>query len=263
MIQQGGEASPRDPHIMMRERFVQHLSEDNFVLFSQAIVALSAQGEEPDFREIFVRYKEEEEGLLPAGTFLPILEDQGLLPFLDRWVVFRLLRWCRDAASAAARQRPRCSLNLAIDTVRNDRGFGDYVLGSLERTGVPAESLSFEIQAIDALVYKASLARMIPALRAAGCTFALSGFRGEETDFRLAASLGITFAKLDGMFAAPGLVGNAATKLAAIIRRCRDCGLLSVATLVEDSETLALLRTLNVDYVQGFGIERPRPLYNA
>src|SRR5258708_19062195 len=197
MIEQSSEARPRNSEARMRERFVEHLREENFVLYSQAIVALAPSSAALDFREIFVRYKEEEQGLLPPGSFLPILEDQGLLPFLDRWVVFRLLRWCRDATSPS-RQKPCCSVNLSIDTVRLDGGFGDYVLESLARTGVPADCLSFEIPAVDALVYKASLARMIPALRAAGCTFAISGFLGDGPAFELATSLGITYAKLDG-----------------------------------------------------------------
>lgn len=38
----------------------------------------------PSLREILVRYKEEEADLLPPGSFLPILEEEGLVHILDR-----------------------------------------------------------------------------------------------------------------------------------------------------------------------------------
>jgi EAL domain-containing protein (putative c-di-GMP-specific phosphodiesterase class I) len=264
MIGQGREmARPRDPEAAIRERFLKHLNEDNFALFSQAIVPLAVSNAELDLREIFVRYKEEEAGLLPPGSFLPILQDQGLMPFLDRWVVYRLLRWCRDLPGDRARHGLRCSLNLSIDTVRHDNAFGDYVLRNLEKSGVGAEFLAFEVPTADALVYRASMARMIPALRAAGCTFALSDFPGDEPAFELAASLGIAFAKLDAGFAVNVDGSGKAARLLQITRRCREMGLRSIGTLVEDSQTLARMRMLDVDYAQGFGIERPRPLYGS
>jgi EAL domain-containing protein (putative c-di-GMP-specific phosphodiesterase class I) len=40
----------------------------------------------------------------------------------------------------------------------------------------------------------------------------------------------------------------------------RGFGQRTVAEGVEDAETLELLRTLGVDYAQGYAIGRPRPL---
>jgi len=75
----------------VREQFVKKLKEDNFVLYSQLIAPAAADSAETPLREILARYREEEENLLPPGSFIPILEDQGLLPLLDRWIVTRLL----------------------------------------------------------------------------------------------------------------------------------------------------------------------------
>ena len=57
---------------------IKDLKEDNFVLFFQSIVPVeSAKGEAP-YREILVRFKEEEQDLMPPGMFLPIIEEHGL-----------------------------------------------------------------------------------------------------------------------------------------------------------------------------------------
>jgi EAL domain-containing protein (putative c-di-GMP-specific phosphodiesterase class I) len=243
-----------------RARFVSQLKEDNFVLYFQPIESTTSPGQAGNFREVLVRYREEEAGLLPPGSFLPILEEQRLLPLLDRWVVARLLRWGRGVLAGGARM-PHCSVNLSIDTVVRDHAFGEYVVKGLEKSGVSAASLTFEIMTTDALAHGAAVARLIPPLKAAGITFALSWFAGEDSALELAQALGFSYIKLDGSLAA-----NIATdtrqqaRLAALVQRCREMGMRTVCMLVEDAKTLAHLRAVQVDYVQGFGIAKPRPL---
>ena len=243
-----------------RERFISQLKEDNFVLFFQPIMPAAATAAEPPFREILVRYRQEERDLLPPGSFFPILEEQGLLPVLDRWVVSRLLKWGRDL-QATGRRMPHCSVNLAIDTIRRDEAFAEYVLRGIQKMEVMPALLTFEIMTTDALAHREAVGKMIRPLRAAGVTFALSWFAGEESALELAPSLGISYIKIDGGLAASiARVPKDKARLAAIVQRCRKLGMRTVCMLVEDPETLAHLRTIHVDYVQGFGVAKPRIL---
>lgn len=260
MSDQSDNSQLRDATTQTRQLFVKHLKEDNFVLYFQPIVPAPVNSPDPSLREILVRYREEEEDLLPPGSFLPLLEEEGLLPILDRWVVGRLLTWGRTVQAGGVRM-PHCSVNLSIDTIRRDEQFGDYVLRGIQKMGVSAAALTFEIMTVDALAHRAAIARFIPPLRAAGITFALSWFAGEDQAFDLAPALGISYIKLDGSFAAMvAKYPQEKAKLAAIVSRCRKMGIRTVCMQVEDAETLAHLRTLHVDYVQGFGIEKPKPL---
>jgi Amt family ammonium transporter len=250
----------RDPQAQMRERFVKQLKEDNFVLYSQPIVPAAQNSADPPLREILARYREEEENLLPPGSFLPILEEQGLLPLLDRWIVARLLGWGRGV-QATGRRMPHCTVNLSMDTLRRDEAFGDYVLRGLQKMGVSAAGLTFEIMTEEAIANRQVLARFVPPLRAAGITFALSWFNGEEPGYELIQHLGISYVKIDGAFAATiARQPKKKAELAAIVQRCRKLGAQTICMQVEDEETLQHIRMLRVDYVQGFGIERPRPL---
>lgn len=242
-----------------RARFVSQLKEDNFVLYFQAIAPTTAPNES-SFREVLVRYAEEEAGLLPPGSFIPILEDQGLLPLLDRWVVVKLLKWGRGL-QASGKPMPRCSVNLSLQTVRRDPAFADYVVKALEKAGVAPASLTFEIMTTDALAFAPQVAELMKPLKAAGVTFALSWFGGEEQALYLAPKLGVSYIKLDGSLAT-NLAKDTAqqARLAALVRRCREMGIRTVAMWVENAETLVHLRAMQVDYVQGFGIAKPRPL---
>lgn len=244
----------------VREKFVKHLKEDKFVLYWQPIVPASPDSTEQPLREILARYREEEENLLPPGSFLPILEDQGLLPMLDRWIFTRVLGWGRRV-QAGGRQMPRCTVNLSIDTIRGDESFVDYVLQSLQRSGVPGSAITFEVMTVEGMANSPALRRFIPPLRNAGITFALSWFNGHEAEYELLRKGGFSYVKLDGGFAA--VIARQPAKraeLTGLIERCRPLGVQTICMQVEDDEALQHLRQLGVDYVQGFGIERPKPL---
>ena len=261
MTDQGDNSQLRaDASTQTRQLFVKHLKEDNFVLFFQPIVPAPVSSTDPSLREILVRYREEEEDLLPPGSFLPLLQEEGLLPILDRWVVGRLLTWGRTVQAGGVKM-PHCTVTLSIDTIRRDEAFRDYVLRGIQKMGVSAASLTFEIMTVDALAHRDAVARFMSPLRAAGITFALSWFAGEEAVYELAPTLGISYIKIDGSFAVMvKKYPQEKARLGAIVQRCRKLGMRTICMQVEDAETLAHLRTLHIDYVQGFGIEKPKAL---
>jgi EAL domain-containing protein (putative c-di-GMP-specific phosphodiesterase class I) len=113
----------------------------------------------------------------------------------------------------------------------------------------------------DALAFAPQVFEMMKPLKAAGVTFALSWFGGEEQALDLAPKLGISYLKLDGSLAANIAKDPAQqARLSALVQRCRKMGVRTVAMWVENVEALTHLRAMQVDYVQGFGIAKPRPL---
>ncbi|MEO7744296.1 MAG: EAL domain-containing protein [Usitatibacter sp.] len=246
---------------LIHQRFARDLDANMFVLFSQAIVPL-AEGRDAGYREILIRFKDEERNMQSPGMFLPLLEEQGLMPQLDRWIVSRVLAWIREIElNLGARSAPRCSVNLAADTIRDESAFAGYVLEEIRRKAGAAEALSFEIASSELLAHPKEIARLVPALRAAGCTFAISNHDGAERPFDLARSLGFTIVKFDGSLAYRiAFDDDAREKLKALNYLCREYGMRTVCMQVENQETLEVLRTMEVDYAQGFGVEHPKLL---
>ncbi|HZZ92009.1 MAG TPA: EAL domain-containing protein [Usitatibacter sp.] len=247
----------------IRDRLIRDLKDDKFVLYFQSIVPVAAAV--PDnalYREILIRFKEEERDLMPPGTFLPILEQQGLMPLLDRWVAGQVARWVKAVHSAGTpRHAPRCSINVSSDTIRRDTAFADFVQQSVSRAEIPAGSLSFEIAISDVISAPQSVTRLVSSLRAAGCGVAFSGFAGEADVLELARSLTVGFVKIDGSLIYPVSRDRAAaSRLQQLQQRCRSFGVQTICTQVEDPQTLEILRRIQVNYAQGFGIDRPRPL---
>jgi EAL domain-containing protein (putative c-di-GMP-specific phosphodiesterase class I) len=247
----------------IRNRLIGDLKDEKFLLYFQSIVPVAAAvGDKALHREILIRFKEEERDLMPPGMFLPMLEQHGLMPLLDRWVTGRVLQWLRKLhAAGTPRYAPRCSINLSSDTIRRDAAFGKFVHESLARAGVPPASLSFEIPMTEVTSAAQSVARLASDLRAAGCGTVFSGFAGETAALELACSLGVSFVKIDGSLVYPVSRDSAAAKrLHAVQQSCRSSGVQTICTQVEDAPTLEILRRIQVNYAQGFGIDRPRPL---
>ena len=144
------------------QRLRKALADDELQLYGQPIAKLGER--RAVMAEVLVRLREEETKMLPPGEFLPVFEQYGMMPNLDRWVVSRLLR--RIAAGSAAGFR-HFGINVAGATLR-DASFPEFVAQTLRQFGVPAPMLCFEIDESDALGQLNAAAQFGAAMRAAG-----------------------------------------------------------------------------------------------
>src|SRR5258706_415031 len=111
------------------------------VLFCQPIRALVGAGY--PMAEVLVRMRDEEKALLPPGEFLPVFEELGMMPQLDRWVVRHVLPHLRRGCRI-----PCFTINLSGQTL-GDELFRGFVAAELKASGVPPESLIFEFDESD------------------------------------------------------------------------------------------------------------------
>jgi len=245
----------------LTDRLVSALRQDEFILYGQPIVPLAPNASERPFQEILIRFQEEEAKLLPPGGFFPVLEECGLMPYVDRWVVNRIARWVRSALAIKPDWPvPQNSINLSAATL-SDRNFAEYTRRHLHAAALPDGTLSFEITCDSAGLHVESLLGLMAQLRPAGCAFILARFDGGKGEFELLRRLAPEFVKLS-----PALVRmldqgrTGLDQVDAIIRECHALGIKTIAEHVENERTLAHLRGLGVNFGQGFGIQAPQPL---
>src|SRR5437879_10533004 len=125
------------------DKLIAALKTGGFVLYAQKILALA--GDAPPFQEILVRFKEEEEKLLPPGTFFPMLQEYRLLPYVDRWVVSRLASWVQESrAQKPGWAVPANGVNLSEDTLREPK-FADFVAKNMQSAGLHKGTFSFDL----------------------------------------------------------------------------------------------------------------------
>lgn len=238
-------------------RVIQAIEEDKFCLFCQVVKPVKQSVNMCAHYEILIRMSEEEDNLIPPGTFLPFVEEYKMMPRLDRWVIRYVIQWL------SFHQLPSGTIffiNIAKDTVC-DPDFPDYVQEQLEETDISASMLCFEVEEADVSSNLKDAALFVSRIRDFGCFIALCSFGRDPSSFDLLRNLNIDYLKIDGnmvcfMFQDPINLA----KVTAINRVAHTIGIQTVAEQVETDDVIAKLREIEVDFAQGFGLGRPKAL---
>lgn len=245
-----------DPRAMLE----QALRGNQFLLLAQKIVAVRSGVSEPQCYEVLLRLQQEEENLLPPGGFFDLAESLGMMEELDRWVIRALIAWGVERLKQRPAERlPMMCVNISQPALDNPE-FAEVVCSELDRAGYPRRALCFEIDDRDVIEHQASVQRFISAVKPE-CRIMVDNFGGVRVSFSHLAGLAVDFLKIDG-----AIVQNMhrdpteLIKAWAINLACQKLGMRTVAKFVETRETLNMVREIEIDYVQGFGIARPAPI---
>jgi diguanylate cyclase (GGDEF)-like protein len=236
------------------------LENDSFQLFCQQIIPVGNTDACPlGLIEILVRMKDEKGKLIPPGAFIPAAERYNLMTSLDRWVVKTTFEWL-DRNSHITEQLGKCSINLSGQSI-SDARFLDYLLDLLTESAVPAGKICFEITETAAITNLSEATGFISRLKGIGCSFALDDFGSGLSSFAYLKNLPVDYLKIDGSFV-KDIVEDPIDE--AMVRSINEIGHVmgkeTIAEFVENEQILEKLYEIGVDYAQGFGIDKPKPL---
>jgi Amt family ammonium transporter len=194
------------------------------------------------------------------GAFLRTAADRHLMPAIDRWVVRSLLVWLVNNRKLWSRVPAVFCINLASQSM-TDANFISYVESCVIKSGLPPQALCFEITEQFASSGNISVAESMKRLEALGCEVALDDFGGHAPSYGYLRTVPAHYFKIDS-----ALVGAAPTDrvaramISAIVRMAGDLGVQTVAESVELDEELQAVRSLGVDFAQGFLLGKPSSL---
>jgi diguanylate cyclase (GGDEF)-like protein len=195
---------------------------------------------------------------LMPGSFIPLAEKTGLIARLDRWV----LR-AATAAAAASGLETRISVNLSPPNLLL-ADLEDVVDDALERSGLAPNRLVLEITETMLVRDHAAVRGMIDRLRARGLLVALDDFGEGASSFNYLRDLPVDKVKLDRRFVHAATTSpRATTLLAGVIRLVRELGAVSIAEGVETREQAEMLKSLDIDGMQGWYFGEPGTLPTA
>ena len=251
----------RHSEMQWSSRLPQALEEERFRLYFQPIWPLDALGDASrvDHYEVLIQLQGEEGNLVPPGAFLPAAERYKLSERLDRWVISRIFRWLQEHRDHL-QQLQFCSINLSGQSLSR-RAFLAFIIDELERTGVATDKLCFEIAETVAIANLSSAKVFIETLKTRGCLFALDDFGSGLSSFTYLKNLPVDFLKIDGLYIKDIL--NDPLDLA-MVKSINEIGHVMgkriIAECVENTAILHKLEEIGIDYVQGYGVGKPRPL---
>ncbi len=240
-------------------RVQQALRNDEFVLYCQPVVPL-ANGEHHEHFEILLRLRDENGQVLSPAAFMPAAERYQMMPLVDRWVIRNTLRWLKHNWTAIEGADPVFCINLSGQSLTN-AGFLAFVIDELTLAKVPAGNICFEITETAAIANIDDAIELIDSLTSIGCRFSLDDFGAGLSSFGYLKKLPVNYLKIDGSFVreiTSDRVSRAMVK--AITAIGKTMGLHMVAEFVNDDETVALPNKIGVDFAQGYGIGKPKPI---
>ena len=236
----------------LKHRLQQAISQNEFVLFCQHISSIDKVSREETFVEILVRHEDEERNLVPPGAFLPWLEQEGLAAQFDRWVIGHVIAWYK----AKGRNRPiRFSINVAAATLC-DQTLPHFLADQLSLGS--GRILCFEPQQGDVIELANQVRPIADSLRSLGCRIALGSLGPDIVSLEAIKSVPVDYAKIHrSLIRRLKEDDDAVRKVRSLNRLCQGVGIETIAEFVEDLETLPVLESIGINYVQGFAISKP------
>lgn len=238
------------------KRIAQAIEEGEFNLYCQKInpikssVTLASQ-----HYEILIRMHEEENNLMPPGSFLPLVNQFKMMPKLDRWIISHIIKWL----SVHPKDNSVFYLNVAKDTL-SDQDFPSFIQDQLQKMKTSASNFCFEIEAADAQTNMANTLIFMQKIRGIGCQVALCSFSDTPESLNLLDKMKVDFLKIDGSLICNILQDEEdLDKVITINQLAQKAEIKTIAELVETDDIIAKLQEIGIDYAQGFGIAKPHP----
>ncbi len=232
------------------------IEENCFELHAQPIVLPEATTQ-PTYFELLVRMRNAAGDLISPALFIPAAERYGLMTMIDRWVIRHAFAQCAPHCGQGCDLR--LAINLSADSL-SDPTLWDFVQDQFLCTGVSPSAITFEITETGLIQNLAHARSFLSQAQKAGSRIALDDFGTGLASLSYLKQFPLDVLKIDGAFIkkliANPLDQTIVSAIATIARGMKAC---TVAECVEDTQTITLLQTLGVSYIQGWATGRPVP----
>ncbi|MBH2015995.1 MAG: bifunctional diguanylate cyclase/phosphodiesterase [Burkholderiales bacterium] len=207
--------------------------------------------------EALLRWHHPERGMVSPAIFVPVAERFGLIGTLGQWVIedaCRQMRAWQDAGLSL-----HVALNLSVHQLRQS-DLVERVQGALQRHGVDARQLTFEVTESAAMEDAQACLRLFERLAQVGVQLSIDDFGTGYSSLSHLRKLPASELKIDRSFVQDvDREKDAEAIVGAVIKLAHALGLSVVAEGVETQAQQRMLQDMGCDELQGFLFARPMP----
>lgn len=230
----------------------QALNQNSLALAYQPIV--DAQTGALVGREALLRWNHPLRGPISPETFIPIIEDAGLIHRIGDWVI-------REACLEAVGwdDRARVAVNISAAQL-SGAGLAKTVVSALATSGLEPSRLELEVTETIFLGDDSETLSSLERLRALGVRLVIDDFGKGYSSFGYLARAHFSKIKIDSMFARGAAQGdvNCLAIVRAILALAEGLGVDTTAEGIEEERQAETMRALGVTQLQGYLFGRPQ-----
>jgi len=235
------------------------IESNRYVLYAQKIAPLSNMAL-PTRYELLLRLVAPDGAILTPASFMSAAERYQLMPAIDQWVIINAFKVLGSHRAGIVDRAVQFSINLSAQALAED-WLVPLINSECARAQIEPSMVCFELTEAAAVRHIARSSGVMEKLREDGFSFALDDFGKGESSLFCLKSLPVTTLKVDGSFVRDAL---SSARSAAVMRSIADLGrtldMVTVAEYVETEPLRDLMRSLGVDYAQGYCVAKPKAL---
>ncbi len=238
-------------------RIKEALAGEGFQLHYQPV--LNLQGEPLELYEAYLRLDNNGELLSPTA-FLGIAEEHGLLADINRWVVSHAISVLGERARAG--HATHMMVKITPESF-NDPQMVATLRRELAAHNVPGERLWLHAPEAKVFTHLRNAQQFLADVAPLGIRIGLEQFGSGLDSFQLLAHFQPQFLKLDRDFTSDfARTREHADKISEITARAQEANIRTLAEFVADANSMSLLFSAGVDYVQGEFVGPAGPAMN-
>jgi diguanylate cyclase (GGDEF)-like protein len=229
------------------------LAKDEFQLLYQPTFDLSDMT--PTGVEALIRWHHPKRGLVQPESFIPLLEETGLINEIGAWVLNEA------CGQAAAWREAGHMIDIAVNVSGrqlDDDGVIVEIEGALDASGLPAQALTIEITETTLMRNVEDTATRLVAIKKLGVRVAVDDFGTGYSSLAHLQRFPVDALKIDRSFIA-GLKHNkeGETLIHTLVQLGKALSIKTFAEGIEQEQELTLLKGEECDSGQGFLFARP------
>ncbi|MEG0377217.1 MAG: EAL domain-containing protein [Eubacterium sp.] len=245
---------PRHQNARILSELLDSIENNEFIVYLQP--KIDTQTEVLIGAEALVRHLHPKYGMISPDQFIPLLEREKIIKFIDFFVFEQMCQLCEKWQQLGYKITP-ISINFSRVTLI-EPDFVDSILRIKNKYDFPRNCLELEItESVDNLD-RERLIKLADKIKCCGFNLSLDDFGAKYTNLSLLTSLNVDVLKFDKSLI-DNLVFNERNQIImeALITTCQRVGIKSIAEGVETQEQLEVLKNLQCNYVQGYLFSKP------
>lgn len=211
---------------------------------------------EIDSAEVLIRYKDKDGSIVSPFRFIPLLESEGLISYIDFFVmeeVCKLLtKWKHTNLS-----QMKLALNFSRLTLFDDHFFEQF-WGIFRKYNLNPEQFELEITETQETLNKKQMVYLLERLKSHGFRVVLDDFGVEYSSYEFLMMVNFDVLKIDkGIVQKYQASDKGDILVKHIIEMSHAIGIQCCAEGVETEEQFEFMKKAGCDYIQGYLIDKP------